>query len=110
MNIMMVGHSRAGKTAFMAAMYKYLGEDKSGYGIHAEDINQRMNLKRMADNIVKGIYPNQTDMQSQYKFTFTIEGQDVMPFNWLDYRGGLLTSKNPTNKEQEELTKWRLKY
>ena len=102
MNIMMVGHSRAGKTAFMAAMYKYLGEDKSGYGIHAEDTNQRMNLKRMADNIVKGIYPNQTDMQSQYKFTFTIEGKDVMPFNWLDYRGGLLTSKNPTNKEQEE--------
>ncbi len=101
---MMVGHSGAGKTAFMAAMYKYLGEDKTGYGIHAEDSTQRTSLSRMAKNIVKGIYPGPTDIQSQYKFSFTIEGSEVMPFNWMDYRGGLLTMKNPTDQEKEKFT------
>ena len=102
MNIMMVGHSGAGKTAFMAAMYKYLGEDNTGYGIHAEETDQRTNLSRMARNLSQGIYPERTDIQSQYKFSFTVEGCDVMPFNWLDYRGGLLTSQNPTDIEKKE--------
>lgn len=102
MNIMMVGHGRAGKTAFMAAMYKFLGDDKSGYGIHAEDGTQRSSLQRMARNLAKGIYPGQTDIQSQYKFSFTVEGHEVMPFNWMDYRGGLLTMQNPTDQEKEK--------
>lgn len=33
MNILMVGHSGAGKTSFMAGMYKNLGDAQEGYGI-----------------------------------------------------------------------------
>lgn len=36
MNILMVGHSRSGKTSFMAGMYRYLGESTEGYGISAK--------------------------------------------------------------------------
>lgn len=99
MNILMVGHSGAGKTSFMAGMYKYLGDDKEGFGIRATNENQKANLQRMAKGLSKGVYPSGTDVQQLYKFQFTCAGEDVMPFNWLDYRGGILLSDNPNDKD-----------
>ena len=46
MNILMVGHSRSGKTSFMAGMYRYLGESTEGYGISAKKENQN-NAKQL---------------------------------------------------------------
>ena len=49
----MVGHSGAGKTSFMAGMYKYLGDDQEGYGIRAKNSNQKKSLERMAQRLSK---------------------------------------------------------
>ena len=83
----MVGHSGAGKTSFMAGMYKYLGEDTEGYGISAKNQAQKSQLKRMAQALDRGVYPAGTDVQSRYEFAFTVHGDELVPFNWIDYRG-----------------------
>ena len=95
----MVGHSGSGKTSFMAGMYKYLGEDKSGYGITAKNSNQKKQLQKMANSLERGIYPSGTDVQSKYEFAFTALGEELVPFNWIDYRGGILLSDDPDDKD-----------
>ncbi len=102
MNILMVGHSGAGKTSFMAGMYKYLGEDKGGFGISAKNPTQKAHLQRMAQGLQKGVYPAGTDVQNRYEFAFTVLGHDLVPFNWIDYRGGILLSDDPDDEDIEE--------
>lgn len=104
MNILMVGHSGAGKTSFMAGMYKHLG-NKGGYGIRAKDSSQKKTLQRMADRLSYGLYPSGTDIQQMYKFELTADGNDVVPFNWMDYRGGLLLSEEPDDEDMDNFMK-----
>lgn len=101
----MVGHSGAGKTSFMAGMYKCLGESIDGYGISAKKENQKNQLQKMADNLVKGHYPAGTDIQSKYEFAFTVNGTELIPFNWIDYRGGILLSEEPDDSDMDKFMK-----
>ena len=101
----MVGHSGAGKTSFMAGMYKYLGDDQDEYGIRAKDSIQKVSLERMAKRLSKGIYPAGTDIQQMYKFELTCAGNDVVPFNWMDYRGGILLSEDPDDDDMDKFMK-----
>lgn len=91
MNIMMIGHSGAGKTSFMAGMYKYLGDDTTGFGIKSKNPQQKARLEKMAADLSRNKYPSPTDIQAKYEFAFTVLGKELVPFNWLDYRGGVLT-------------------
>ncbi|WP_303207766.1 hypothetical protein [Bacteroides oleiciplenus] len=105
MNILMVGHSRSGKTSFMAGMYKYLGDDKSGYGIRAKNATQKRHLQRMAEQLSYGKYPTGTDVQQMYNFELTCLGEDIIPFNWMDYRGGILLSDDPDDEDMNKFLK-----
>lgn len=105
MNILMVGHSGAGKTSFMAGLYKFVGENKDGYGISSKKESQKRQLKRMADALSKGQYPSGTDVQQQYEFAFTVGGEELMPFNWIDYRGGILLSEDPDESDMNKFMK-----
>lgn len=105
MNILMVGHSRSGKTSFMAGMYRYLGDSKEGYGIKAMNGTQRKNLERMAKGLSENRYPAGTDVQQKYNFALTIDGEEVIPFNWIDYRGGILLSDDPDDGDMENFLK-----
>lgn len=102
MNILMVGHSGAGKTSFMAGMYKYLGDDKEGYGIRATKVQQKQQLERMTKLLDKGMYPSSTDVQQMYNFQLTCKGEDIIPFNWMDYRGGILLSDEPDDEDMNK--------
>lgn len=105
MNILMVGHSRSGKTSFMAGMYKYLGESKEGYGIRAKNYTQKKNLERMAAGLSQNRYPAGTDVQQKYNFALTADGEDIIPFNWIDYRGGILLSDDPDEGDMDKFLK-----
>lgn len=105
MNILMVGHSRSGKTSFMAGMYRYLGEEKEGYGISAKYSTQRESLQKMANGLAKNRYPAGTDVQQMYNFGFTVGGEEIMPFNWMDYRGGILLSDDPDDTDMDNFLK-----
>lgn len=105
MNILMVGHSRSGKTSFMAGMYKYLGDSKEGYGVRAKDATQKKNLERMAAGLSQNRYPAGTDVQQKYNFALTVNGEDIIPFNWIDYRGGILLSDDPDEGDMDKFLK-----
>lgn len=98
----MVGHSRSGKTSFMAGMYKYLGESREGYGIRAKNSKQKKNLERMAAGLSQNRYPAGTDVQQKYNFSLTVNGEDLIPFNWIDYRGGILLSDEPDDGDMNK--------
>lgn len=55
MNILMVGHSRSGKTSFMAGMYKYLGERKEGYGIELKTLLKKESGKNGCRSVTESI-------------------------------------------------------
>ena len=105
MKILMIGHSGAGKTSFMAGMYKHLGEKSTGYGIHSTNEKQKKQLSRLVENLNHGIYPAGTDVQSIYNFEFTMDGQIIMPFDWVDYRGGALSATSENDPELKNLVK-----
>ena len=100
----MIGHSRAGKTSFMAGMYKFLGDSNDGYGIRAKDKTQKAQLERLSSLLDNSVYPKGTDIQSEYKFELTVHGEDLIPFNWFDYRGGALMCENEDDSELDDLT------
>lgn len=104
MKVLMIGHSGAGKTSFMTGMYNRLGEERSGYGMHTTNEEQHMQLKRIADRLSRGQYPEGTDVQSSYLFNFTQNGKPIMPIEWIDYRGGALTSTDKDDTELDLLT------
>lgn len=105
MNILMVGHSRSGKTSFMAGMYKYLGDSKEGYGIKAKNLTQKKSLERMAAGLSQNRYPEGTDVQQIYNFALTANGEEIIPFNWMDYRGGILLSDDPDECDMDKFLK-----
>ena len=98
----MVGHSRSGKTSFMAGMYRYLGECTEGYGISAKKKNQKEQLSKMASELSKDKYPDGTSIQSEYEFSLNVHGEELIPFNWIDYRGGILMSDDPTDSDVDD--------
>ncbi len=103
MNILMVGHSRAGKTSYMAGLYKQFGDEPEGFGLWMSDSNKRDNLIRLADGIMRGYYPNGTDIASQYLFYLQYDNELLIPFNWYDYRGGALSESSKYSADAQEL-------
>ncbi|GHV04847.1 hypothetical protein FACS189416_3740 [Bacteroidia bacterium] len=103
MNILMVGHSKAGKTTFMAGMYRYLGNSNDGYGITLYDTERKKQLEIIANDLSNGIYPKGTDVQKEYDFYLTVNGDPIIPFNWTDYRGGALMSEDEGDDEVIDL-------
>lgn len=103
MNILMVGHSRAGKTSYMAGLYKQYGNKTDGYGLWMSDSNKKQNLVRLAQGIDRGHYPNGTDIASQYEFYLQYDNELLIPFNWYDYRGGALSESSKYSADAQDL-------
>lgn len=103
MNILMIGHSRSGKTSYMAGLYNEFGDKAEGIGIWTSDKSKSKRLKKMADNIFHDIYPAGTDIASKYNFWLQINNSLIIPFNWYDYRGGALSESSKDSKDAKEL-------
>jgi len=94
MRIVMLGHSSAGKTTYMAAMYRFMNDGRKGFKIVAADAAQHARLIDDADGIKKGIYPDPTSQRAEYQFTLYFKGKRVSTFVWADYRGGALSERS----------------
>ncbi len=105
MKILMVGHSRSGKTSYMAALYKQFGGNSESLGIVTNDYKKRGKLERLGDNLSSGIYPKGTDIASEYNFYLTIDGKTIIPFDWYDYRGGALLQNSKSSPDVAKLIK-----
>lgn len=103
MNVMMIGHSGAGKTTYMAAMYNALYNGIHGFSINSESKKLHKQLTLIANKIQEGYYPSATDIHKIYHFNLLYDGEEVLPFTWYDYRGGALLQQKKGSKEVREL-------
>jgi hypothetical protein len=104
MRIVMLGHSNAGKTTYIAMMYQFMNKGKGhkGFHIQARDSRQHSELLENAQAINSGRYPPATSRRDAYEFDLSYEGRPVSRFIWSDYRGGALAERS-TNEDMAAL-------
>ena len=102
LNVMMVGFSGTGKTSYMGAMYKIFNQrGYNGFRIRATDDAHHRAFASIERRLSEGIYPDGTDVRDVYEFELRHNNEDVLRFNWMDYRGGVLSERG--NKELEQV-------
>ena len=102
LNVMMVGFSGTGKTSYMGAMYKIFNQrGYNGFRIRATDDAHHRAFASIGRRLSEGIYPDGTDVRDFYEFELRHNNEDVLRFNWMDYRGGVLSERG--NKELEQV-------
>jgi signal recognition particle receptor subunit beta len=89
--IVMLGHSNAGKTTYMAAMYAAGRAGIRGFRIRATDPAREAELLRNAAALRHGRFPPPSARHSAHEFVLSHRGRDFFDFTWNDYRGGALT-------------------
>jgi hypothetical protein len=96
MRIVMLGHSNAGKTTYMAAMYQLMNGSNGyeGFRIVADDSARHAELLNNAKAIANDRYPPPTSRHAEYDFTLSFQGRTVSAFTWNDYRGGALMERS----------------
>jgi hypothetical protein len=102
MNIVMLGHSGAGKTTYVSLMYQVMNAGVGGFRISATRTADHRNLMGRARSIWLGAYPPLSSRRTVYEFQLRHEQSPVIDFRWKDYRGGALTER-ATEQQTREL-------
>ncbi len=94
-NVMMIGFSGAGKTSYMIALYnRFCSEQVAGFQLRAVDDDEHECFIDLGTDLDMGFYPASTDIHSSYNFNLFYKEEEVLEFNWSDYRGGVLGDKS----------------
>jgi Double-GTPase 1 len=101
-NIVMLGHSNAGKTTYMTMMYSFMNEGVYGFRVRAEDDADHSRLTTAASAVRTGRYPPPSEQRHEYRFQLRHADTPIYAFRWRDYRGGALTERN-TSRQAAEL-------
>ncbi len=99
MKIVMLGHSGAGKTTYLALMYFEMQEDIGGFRVRAKDPQHHQQLLQDAQAIRVSRYPAPTHQRASYDLALSYNGSEVLPFTWRDHRGGAASGR--TSDEQD---------
>lgn len=94
-----LGESLSGKTTYLLAMYSELIQSVEGYSIVAQNDSLNTELLKKFDALddeSEGMdrFPERTDQIQSYLFDLNFENKTIMPFEWIDYPGGLLRNSN----------------
>lgn len=123
MDILMIGHSGSGKTTFMAGLYSRMKNGAAGFTIDSNYSEYRRNtsnysydnflqqerdLDKIAENLHRGIYPPATMIKQGYYFNLVCNGHSI-PFNWYDYRGGILMERSTSSADASDIIN-KIKY
>lgn len=102
MKVMMIGFSGSGKTTFMGALYSALNQTwYNGFSLRARRESDHNNFMRIGANLDKGKYPKGTDILQDYNFSLLFNGNEVLDFDWHDYRGGAL--EQPDSRDFDDV-------
>lgn len=93
MRIVMLGHSGAGKTTYMASVYGAMQRPHGGFSLRAVDAADHRRFLALAEGIVGGTYPAGTDQRETYRFALRYRDLPVLEFDWADYRGGAILER-----------------
>lgn len=103
-NIITLGPSGAGKTVFLASLFKSLSiQGEHGFFLEVEDNKKQTFLNKIYTEVISGeTWPRGTmrGEVTQWVFTCCVKTQDLSKhpackFTYFDYAGGLLTDLDP---------------
>lgn len=101
MKVMMIGFSGSGKTTYMGALYSALNHTwYNGFSLRARRESDHDNFMRIGANLNKGKYPKGNDILEDYNFSLLYNGDEVLDFDWHDYRGGVLQQPDSEDFDQ----------
>ncbi|MEV6976044.1 hypothetical protein [Kitasatospora sp. NPDC093806] len=103
MDIVMLGHSAAGKTSYLSLMYAAMCDGVEGMTLRTADNDVHRSLQADARAILRGRYPRASDRPRSYDFVLCHNGGDVFPFRWKDHRGGALTEHRRGSPQAAQL-------
>ena len=103
MDIVMLGHSAAGKTTYVSLMYAAMRDGIQGFALRTEDLHAHRSLTSAAEAVLCGRYPDVSSRRSVFEFVLQYEGRDVFPFRWRDYRGGALSERQADSAQARQL-------
>jgi hypothetical protein len=101
MEIVMLGHSAAGKSSYMALMYELMHRGVNGFSVSAARDQVHHQLLRDARAIRRGSYPDATDRRHQYALRLRHRRSTVVDFVWKDYRGAALTEFSTSEQKAQ---------
>ncbi|MFJ4846347.1 MULTISPECIES: hypothetical protein [unclassified Streptomyces] len=93
MKIVMLGHSNAGKTTYIAMMYELMRSGYRDFRVRATDDKRDGELTRVARAVRRGVYPPPSSRRDAHSFVLTHRHQRIADFTWNDYRGGALNDR-----------------
>ena len=110
--IMTLGASGAGKTVFLASMFRELSTNRKTYGFNLDIEDQKETLlNNIYTNIVDGeSWPRGTTTIKEWTFTCFVknphlDNYQACKFTYVDYAGGLLTDIKEEDTEFKDLVK-----
>jgi Double-GTPase 2 len=92
--IVMLGHSDAGKTTYIAMMYEFMRKGFEGFTVNAVDGGHDRELRKSARDIGRGRYPLASSRREHHVFRLSHRRRYIADFTWTDYRGGVLTGRS----------------
>ncbi|NET77884.1 MULTISPECIES: hypothetical protein [Okeania] len=109
--ILTLGASGAGKTVFLASMFKSLSiQGEYGFYLQVEDFNKRKLLNDIYTNLIIQKWPPSTRRSeiSKWKFTCCIKNPDlenfpICQFIYFDYAGGRFTDMDEEDSDLQEI-------
>lgn len=96
LKVMMIGFSGAGKTSYVGALYKLLNSRGPNYGfsLKVSGHEAHKSLLNVGELIIShGVYPDATSIRDRYHFELYHADEEILGFNLVDYRGGVLSER-----------------
>ena len=99
MKITMIGNTISGKTCYMLCMYAFMSMGLNGFTLTARQPDDDIELMDAWEELSEGnnlppatVVESQENPIKEYDFNFNYGAKPLINFEWIDYRGGALTS------------------
>ncbi|MER7706792.1 hypothetical protein ABTX81_28330 [Kitasatospora sp. NPDC097605] len=105
LRVVALGHSSAGKSTYLAAMFTHLAAGRKGFRMVTADRGTADQLIASGKQLAKGVYPPPTSRSTDLEAGLEYGRKELLGFHWADYRGGALTSSAADDPETRKLLK-----
>ncbi len=101
MRIIMIGHSKVGKTTYMASMYGAMQGGVNGFTLRASRTDDHKRFLALHQRTRANRFPAPTDQRAQYDFRLCHNDQAFFDFTWVDRRGGAILERSGSTEADQ---------
>ncbi|MFJ8431102.1 hypothetical protein ACIQ9P_07350 [Kitasatospora sp. NPDC094019] len=103
LRLVALGHSSAGKSSYLAAMYTHLAAGRKGFRLVTADAALAEQLSATGKLLRRGTYPQPSSRRTELTAGLEFGRREVVGFDWTDYGGGALTGSAADDPETAQL-------